>query len=57
MKTSALIVLALTLATSILARPPIIDSEEYVDNNVIEKDSIPAFEQSEEDERAEYVEM
>lgn len=59
MKASALIVLVLTLATSISARPPI-DSDEYVDNNVV--DSIPAAEHevhnySEEDERAEYVEM
>lgn len=60
MKASALIVLVLTLATSIFARPSSsFDSDEYVDNNVV--DSIPAGEHDEhnydEEERAEYVEM
>lgn len=60
MKASAVIILVLALATSILARPPNdIDSDEYVDNNVI--DSIPAVEHDihnyDEEERAEYVEM
>jgi hypothetical protein len=59
MKASALIVLVLTLATTIVARPPSFDSDEYVDNNVV--DSIPAAELDEhnyeEEERSEYVEM
>lgn len=59
MKASAFIVLVLTLATPILARPPSFGSDEYVDNNVV--DSIPAAEHEEhnyeEEERSEFVEM
>lgn len=67
MKTSSAVALLLvfifTLATSVLARPPIpsYDSEEYTDNNIV--DSIP-IEEHDDDmykyakaERNEYVEM
>lgn len=52
MKT-ALVIFILTLTSSALARPPSFDSEEYIDNNLV--DSIP--EGNEEDERTEYVQM
>lgn len=61
MKAAALILLA--LATSTFARPPpSYESDEYVDNNVVnsipmaEHDAVHTYEE-EEDERAEYVEM
>lgn len=52
MKT-ALFVLILTLASSVLARPSL-DSEEYTDNNII--DSLP-LDDGQEDDRADYVQM
>lgn len=51
---SALFVFILVLAaTSVLARPPTLDSEEYTDNNL--SDSIP--EDDIEEERTDYVQM
>lgn len=62
MKSAALILFALTLATSTFARPPLgYESDEYVDNNVV--NSIPQAEhdahvyEEEEEERTEFVEM
>lgn len=52
MKT-ALIVFFVTLASSALARPPSFESEEYIDNNLV--DSLP--EETGEDDRTEYVQM
>lgn len=56
------LVFVITLATSVLARPPIplYDSEEYTDNNIV--DSIPMDEHDDmykytKAERNEYVEM
>lgn len=51
---AALLVFLFSLATSVLARPPSFDSEEYIDNNLGE--SIPP-EDDAEDERADYLQM
>lgn len=51
---AALLVFLLSLATSVLARPPSFDSEEYIDNNLGE--SIPP-EENPEDDRADYLQM
>lgn len=53
MKTT-IAILVLTLATSVLARPPAFDSEEYIDNNL--SDSIP-LEEDVDDERTDYLQM
>lgn len=50
---AALLVFLLSLATSVLARPPSFDSEEYIDNNLGE---IPP-EDDAEDDRADYLQM
>lgn len=54
MKTAFIIFVLAFSATSILARPPSFDSEEYTDNNLI--DSIPV-EDDLDDERADFVQM
>lgn len=51
---AALLVFLLSLATSVLARPPSFESEEYIDNNLGE--SIPP-EDDAEDDRADYLQM
>lgn len=53
MKT-ALVILILTLATSVMARPQSFESEEYTDNNL--SDSISPEDELD-DERADYVQM
>ena len=53
MKT-VLAIFILTLATSVWARPPSFESEEYTDNNL--NDSIPPEDELD-DERVDYVQM
>jgi hypothetical protein len=60
MKSAAFLFFILTLATSstsVLARPPVFETEDYTDNNIANSIPVESDHNVDEDERSEYVEM